>query len=401
MTKRKKLWPVLVEGILANFLLGAMFTWSVYRAPLLALFPAWTEGMLSIVFGCHNVFVCLGILIGGRLAQRIPMRRLFFALACMMGIGFGSYALLPLGNPTLSYLMVLVLFGMLSSFGVGMGINLVQSATLPWFPDHAGLVSGALFMSLGVSSFVLAAVSQRILPLLGALNSLAVIGAGLFIIAMGILCDRKSLCLPANGELKVLTNEGGITTGEMAKKLSFWLLLIWNGCLRAIGFILLDHAAGVAVAFAATALAGMLISPANAGGSLLLGALLDKTGLRRNILTICLLMLAGVALLIVGALANSALLIILGLVLGGVSYGGSSSAYSAAIKRVYGGKYYSANYGFANLSMGLGALISAFSGIVLDAHGGDYMSIFIMSAILLVPILICGGGLMKVKLPRY
>ena len=54
-----------------------------------------------------------------------------------------------------------------------------------------------------------------------------------------------------------------------------------------------------------------------------------------------------------------------------MSYGGSSSAYSAAIKRVYGGKYYSANYGFANLSMGLGALISAFSGIVLDAHGGD------------------------------
>ena len=85
-------------------------------------------------------------------------------------------------------------------------------------------------------------------------------------------------------------------------------------------------------------------------------------------------MLAGIALLIVGALANSAVLIILGLVLGGVSYGGSSSAYSAAIKRVYGGKYYSANYGFANLSMGLGALISAFSGIVLDAHGGDYMS---------------------------
>lgn len=112
-------------------------------------------------------------------------------------------------------------------------------------------------------------------------------------------------------------------------------------------------------------------------------------------------MLAGIALLIVGALANSAVLIILGLVLGGVSYGGSSSAYSAAIKRVYGGKYYSANYGFANLSMGLGALISAFSGIVLDARGGDYMSLFVMSAILLVPILLCGGGLMKVKLPRY
>ena len=107
-------------------------------------------------------------------------------------------------------------------------------------------------------------------------------------------------------------------------------------------------------------------------------------------------MLAGIALLIVGALMNSAVRIILGLVLGGVSYGGSSSAYSAAIKRVYGGKYYSANYGFTNLSMGLGALISAFSGIVLD-----YMSLFVMSAILLVPILLCGGGLMKVKLPRY
>ena len=405
---RTHLWPVALEGIVGNFILGAMFTWAVFRAPLLELFPTWTEGMLSIVFGVHNLCICAGILVGGRLAERLPLRTLYFCLSVIQLIGFGSFAFLPVSMPAVSYVIVLVLFGIFCSFGVGIGINVVQTGTQPWFPSHTGLISGALFMALGMSSFILAIATQRLLAFyqvyFGAASvkyTVATIGVGLFVCAMLTLADPRSWRLPANRELKVVTNSKGVTPRMMVRMWVFWLLLFWNGFMRAVGFILLDHSANLAVAFGATALTGMLISPANGLGSLLTGFYLDKVGLRPNILTVGLTMALSIALLVAGGLLSSPVLVVLALVVGGLAYGGSSTTDSASIKRVFGGRHYSVNYGIANLSMALGAGISSFSGIVLDAFGKDYMSIIIMSAILVVPVIICSIGMAFVKMPRF
>ncbi|MCD8004783.1 MAG: MFS transporter [Oscillospiraceae bacterium] len=407
-TTRTHLWPVALEGIVGNFILGAMFTWAVFRAPLLELFPTWTEGMLSIVFGVHNLCICAGILVGGRLAEKMPLRLLYFCLSVMQLIGFGSFAFLPVHMPGLSYAMVLVLFGILCSFGVGIGINVVQTGTQPWFPAHTGLISGASFVALGMSSFLLAIVTERLLAFyqgyFGAASvkyTVATIGVGLFVCAMLTLADPRSWKLPANQELKVVTNSKGIAPRMMVRMRVFWLLLFWNGFMRAVGFILLDHSANMAVAFGGVALAGMLISPANGLGSLLTGFYLDKVGLRPDMLTVGLTMALSIALLVVGGLLSSPVLIVIGLVVGGLAYGGSSTTDSASIKRVFGGRHYSVNYGIANLSMALGAGISSFSGIVLDSFNLNYMSIIIMAAILVVPVVVCSIGMLFVKIPRF
>lgn len=388
---QRKRWLVALEGIIANLLLGALFTWSVYRSPLLELFPAWTEGMLSVAFGVHNIFTCLGILFGGRLSNRLSKRKLFFAFGCMELIGLGGIALLPVSMPTLSFVLLLILFTVVAAFGIGIGVNVVQSATLPWFPDRTGLMSGGLYMSLGFSSFLLAALSRTTLPLLGAKLSFASIGFLIFIVSLLILADPHALTPPAVFEEhpEGPARNTGVPPRQMLKSLPFWLLIIWNGSMRAAGFILLDHAASIAVAFSASALVGMLISPANGFGSLSFGALLDRLGLRRNMLVVSSVIVASILFLIIGGLYNITAAIIIGLIFGGMAYGGSSSTYTAAIKLVFGEKYFSANFGYSNFSLAFGALISTFSGNVLDASGGDYNSIFIMEAVLLVPILFC------------
>lgn len=402
MYLRKKRWAVALEGVMANLLLGALFTWSVYRSPLLALFPAWTEGMLSLAFGVHNIFTCLGILIGGRLAQKHSKRKLFFSFACMELVGLGGFALLPVSMPGLSFAMLVGLFTVIAAFGIGVGVNVVQSATLPWFPEHTGLMSGALYMSLGLSSFLLAALSRMTLPIMGVKLSIASIGLIIFGVSLLILADPCSLTTfkrPGKAE-DDHGAENGVQPKQMLKSVSFWLLLVWNGCMRGAGFILLDHAANIAVAFAASALVGMLISPANGFGSLSFGALFDRLGLKRNMLAVCLVITLSVSLLLIGGKTQSSIAIILGLILGGMSYGGSSSTYAAAIKLVFGEKYFSSNFGFSNLSLAFGALISTFSGRVLDAAGGDYRSIFIMVAVLLIPIIFCGIAFQRVALRR-
>lgn len=401
MTTRKKRWPVALEGIIANLLLGALFTWSVYRSPLLVLFPTWTEGMLSAAFGIHNIFTCLGIMFGGKLSGRFSKRKLFFAFACMELIGLGGIAFLPVSMPSLSFVLIVVLFTVIAAFGIGMGINVVQSATLPWFPDRTGLMSGGLYMALGLSSFLLAALSRTTLPILGTKLSFASIGLLIFVVSLLILADRRALLSPKAPEeaaADVPLEGEGMGPRQMLRSPSFWLLFIWNGCMRGAGFILLDHAANIAVAFAASALIGMLISPANGFGSLSLGALLDRLGLKRNMLVVCLLITASALLLILGGRYGVTIAIILGLVLGGMAYGGSSSTYAAAIKLVYGQKHFSANFGFSNFSLAFGAVISTCSGYVLDLSGGSYNSIFLMIAGLLVPIVACSIAFQRIDL---
>ena len=393
MQTRKRRWPVAFEGILANLVLGILYTWSVFRSPLLVLYPKWTNGMLSIVFGLHQIFTCLGIMTAGYLSKRISMRKLFFCFACMALIGLGGIALLPASMPQLSYVLLLFLFSVVAATGVGFGINVIQSSTLAWFPDHTGFVSGALYMALGMSAFVMAALSAVTIPALGIKAAIAIVGGIVFIVSMLILADRKAVCLPALTDAQKAEGKQrtGMTTKEMLKTPTFWLLFLWNGCMRGAGFILLEHAADIAIAFAASALIGMLIAPANGFGSLSLGALLDRLGLKRNILVVCVLIAVSTISLIIGGRTGTTALIVLGLILGGISYGGSTSTYAAGIKVAFGERHFPSNFGIANFTIFFGAIISSFSGGILDAMGGEYeSSIFVMLAVLLVPVLICG-----------
>jgi OFA family oxalate/formate antiporter-like MFS transporter len=389
MKIRKNRWPVALEGIIANLLLGALFTWSVFRHPLLELFPTWSEGMLSTIFGVHNIFVCLGILLVGKLSEHYARRKLFLVFALMELVGLGGFALLPVSHPAVSFVIAICLFAVCAAVGIGLGINIVQSVTLAWFPDRTGMMSGALYMALGVSSIFLAAVVEKLLPLYGVKLSMALLGLIIFIVSLLILGNPCALSMPVQTPQRGFNMDAGLTPKQMLRSLPFWLLFFWNVCLRGAGLILLDHAANIAMAFSATALVGMLISPANGLGSFSFGALLDRIGLRRNMVILCIVMLISSILLLIGGRLNVPSAVVLGLVCGGISYGGSSGMYAAAIKILYGQKHFSANLGISNIAMGAAALLDTLSGYILDARQGDYLSIFCMVGVLAVPSLLC------------
>ena len=151
---------VIIEGIFANFLLGFLFIWTVMRKPLLELFPSWTEGMLSIIFGLHNLFICIGILLGGKLAVKFSGRFVFKLFGIMASVGLAGFALLPENNPELAYVMAFILFVIVAATGIGFGISSVQSHTIPWIPEKSGMVSGIMYMTLGLSSVILTFLCQ-------------------------------------------------------------------------------------------------------------------------------------------------------------------------------------------------------------------------------------------------
>ena len=185
--KKRCLALAVIEGVASNMLFGSLFVWSVLRNPLLELFPAWNETMLSVIFGIHNLFVCAGILLGGRLNRRFGTRRVYALFALLAGAGLAGFALLPAERPMLAYAMAFVLFCCFTATGVGLGISSVQSSTIPWFPRHSGAISGALYMALGVSSVGFAALAQRLLPGLGVRGLMPVFAGIILAIAALVL----------------------------------------------------------------------------------------------------------------------------------------------------------------------------------------------------------------------
>lgn len=379
---------IAAEGIAANFLLGTLFIWSVLRNPLLELFPAWNEGMLSVIFGIHNLFTCLGVFLGGKLSERFSNRTVFFLCAALVLAGLGGFSLLPAGQPALSYALAFSFFCFFAATGIGLGINAVQSATIPWFPKHAGLISGALYMSLGFSSVLLSLLASRTLPVLGVRLTMLLIAVLVFAAAVLILCDRRSITPPPAAQAAVLSG-GGSTPGEMLRSGTFWLLLVWNVCLRTAGLTLLDYAASIAVAFGGTAVLGMLISPANGLGSLSIGTLLDRVGKRRA-MALCAGLLAAAGGVLLTGCRNGALgWIVAGLLLGGLGYGGSSSTYSASIRNEFGALHFSRNFGISNIAMGCAAVLEPLSGFLLDRTGGDYTAVAAMVLLFALPAAAC------------
>jgi OFA family oxalate/formate antiporter-like MFS transporter len=358
---------VVAEGLLSNLLLGVLFVWSVLRNPLLDLFPAWNEGMLSLIFGIHNLFTCLGILLGGRLCSRFPTRRVYLAFALMVFLGLSGFAFLPVDRPRLAYFMAMGLFWF-AAVGIGVGINVVQSTTIPWFPTKSGAISGGLYMALGVSSVLLAALARVLLPLIGVKLLMPVFGVIILAAALLVLADRRSIQPPAAKAVSQ-AELTGYRPGEMLKAPAFWLLFLWNVSLRTSGLILLDHAASMAVAFGGMALVAMLIAPANGLGSLSVGVALDRLGMGRIMGLDAALFVLAAALLCAGVGLGRFGLILPGLLLGGYAYGGSSSSYAAAIKNQFGTKYYTQTFAVSNLAMGCAALLESTSGSVLDLTG--------------------------------
>ena len=203
MQKSRNTKLIVLEGVISNLLFGTLLVWSVLRNPFLALFPAWNEGMLSIIFGIHNLFTCFGLMAGGWLCSRFPTRRIYLLYMIMTIIGLIGFAFLPEAHPKLAYLMAAGFFW-LAATGIGIGINVIQSTTIPWFPNNSGAISGALYMALGVSSVGLVAllestsgtvldISGSYLPVMVMVAVLAILAALLALI-FGKLFRTKKHC---------------------------------------------------------------------------------------------------------------------------------------------------------------------------------------------------------------
>ena len=381
---QKNCWLQLAVGTLMLLLAGLLYGWSIFRKPLGELFPVWSATNLSAPFSISMIFFCLGGFLSGKLLQRVGSRNVVWMAAFLLLTGFSAIACMPTDDAVLSLYMLYIFYGVLCGLGVGMAYNAVIGTVVQWFPGRSGTASGILLMGFGFGGIVLGSLVNLLIAAIGLAQTFLALGiliASLLFIGACIL--KAPEVAAAGGAVAaagtVADDARNRSPRQMLQTPSFWLFFFCMVAINAAGLMAIGSAASIALLYGAPATLGLIVSVFNGAGRVAFGMIFDRSGRKiAMLLDAAVAVLAGVCLL-AGAFADSVVMVIVGLVLIGLSYGGCPSLASAVINRFYGARYYPVNFSTVNFSLIPAALLGPMiSGGLYDRSGGSYTGTFIL-----------------------
>lgn len=405
---RTKRWLFAVDGMLALLFLGLIYAWSVFSGTLKAEF-ALSDSEASLTFSISMALFCIGGLVGGFLARKVPPRVVMIIAAVFILAGFNLASLIDKDAGLFIFnaqIGLYVCYGFLCGFGVGMGYNAVLNGVLKWFPDMQGLLSGVLLMGFGFGGTVLGSVAGALMNSLGWRMTFRVLGIALaaLIVLSSLLLrqptaqDLAEIGGPAGGRKLQLVED--VPTGKLLRTRSFWMYFVWAALLSSVGLAIIGSANpfakslsdGSESALFMVGLVGGLVNICNGLGRLSFGFLLDILGTKKCLLIInCGLIVS--MLVLMGAIATGSLAILaVGFILTGLSFGGVTPSNSAYISKVFGQKYYPLNFSMINMQLIIASFLGPYSlGITQDLSGGGYMTgiiLMLVFCVVSVPVML-------------
>ena len=387
------------SGVVLMLFLGAMYAWSYFKVALGAAYPAWSQTNITLNFTIMMSCFCLGGLVAGSCLKKLTKRRQLILAAVLAAAGFWGVSMLP-EDPGAALMQLYLCYGVLNGLGTGIAYNAVLSGVQPWFPDCPGLISGALLMGLGFGALILGNIAAALVGAVGlsatfrvfAVAMLAVLLAGAAIVRQPGERDE----LPAGQNAAASAPAMELTTAQMLRRPTFWIYFVWNVCLSASGMLVINSASSIAVHYGLAAVVGLVISVFNGLGRLAVGSCMDRLGWKRTMyLANCVLLASGIVLLL-GDRAGSGAVVLAGMLLMGVCYGGGITISAALIRQLYGSRNYASNFAVCNLCTIPAAIIGPMiSAALQDMSGGGYFSTFVMVIIMGAVTLALNFGIRK------
>jgi OFA family oxalate/formate antiporter-like MFS transporter len=391
MDGSKKRWESAIFGLMIMTFTGLLYAWSVFVIPLEAEF-GWTRPQTSLTFSISMAAFCVGGIMAGQALKKYAARTLMYVAAALTTAGFVLAARIT----TLTGLYFC--YGGCCGLGVGLCYNLVLGATLQWFPEMTGLISGMLLMGFGFGGSIFASVAVALMKWFGWRTTFVLLGLGAgFVIILGSLRMRFA----APGQLKTAQSNAAVKTDhgadftplQMIKDPSFIAYYIWATFLCAAGLALLGNAVPFAKSMTdnltTAALVAGLISICNGIGRLAFGYFFDTLGSRKCLLTINICFVISGAILIFAVNLSSLAVLTVGFICAGFSYGGITPLHSALIGRLYGQKNFAVNFSVITTVALVASLAGPYFAGFLYGMSGAYSSIVLMMLVFAVLALPC------------
>ncbi len=158
MTRNR--WWLAAAGVLLQLSLGAVYAWSVFSKALQKdnAFHL-TKAQAALPFSVTIGMLFLGAFVGGRVQDRRGPR----VVALAGGVVYAIGVLLAGLSGGRGQLWLLILgYGVIAGFGLGLGYIVPVAMLQKWFPDHRGLITGVAVGGFGFGAVLTSPVAQRL-----------------------------------------------------------------------------------------------------------------------------------------------------------------------------------------------------------------------------------------------
>jgi OFA family oxalate/formate antiporter-like MFS transporter len=359
-------WLLVAAGLLLQFSIGAVYAWSVFGGALEKAEP-WQLGKVraALPFEVTIGMIFIGSYVGGRLQDRRGPRvvALIGGVIYAVGILLASFT-----NGEGDYWLLILGYGVISGFGLGVAYIVPIAMLQKWFPDKTGLITGLAVGGFGFGAVLTSPVAQWLidrspddptsafLPLGIAYLVMSLLGAALF------RNPPKDYVVPG---FEPKTDESGsaagndYTQGEALRTKQWYLLTAILTLSVSAGISLISQAklsatdiSGYSVTGAATLVGVLAIF--NGAGRIVWAAISDKIGRMPTFAAI--LGLQGISLIVLPHAGNVALFAVLAAVIY-LCYGGTFGTMPATAGDFFGVKNAGAIYGLMLVGWSLGGII--------------------------------------------
>ncbi len=265
-------WWIALAGILLQMTLGAVYAWSVFRAPLAKQFH-WTISQVTLTFTIAIMVLGFASFFGGLWLKRVGPRVVALTGAVLYG---GGVFLASFSNHGLYWLYFS--YGVIGGIGLGFAYIVPVAVLLKWFPDRRGLMTGIAVGGFGAGALVTAPIATRLIQSVGVLTTFAYLGIAFLVVSVASAFFMQN---PPDGwqpegwtpTAKQLVQEHArsFTLGQALKTWQWWALWLLLFLNTSAGISIISQEAPMFIEFAkitAIVAAGMvgIVSIGNALG---------------------------------------------------------------------------------------------------------------------------------------
>jgi OFA family oxalate/formate antiporter-like MFS transporter len=170
-------WVIAIAGVFFQIALGAVYAWSVFRAPLAKQF-GWSISEITLTFTISIFVLGFAAFFGGLWLNRKGPR----VVALTGGILYGVGTFLTSFTHSLSWLYLS--YGVIGGIGLGLGYIVPVAVLVKWFPDRRGLITGIAVGGFGAGALITAPVATRLIQSVGVLSTFAYLGVAYLVMTL-------------------------------------------------------------------------------------------------------------------------------------------------------------------------------------------------------------------------
>ncbi len=387
-------YVVLLAGLLSNFSVGIIYTWSNIR-DVLEAYPEWGVAQLTVPFSIGGLTLALLLIVAGSLQDRFGPRPVMVAGILMVGGGTILSGLVT-RTPGLFF----ITFGVIVGAGLAFVYACPRPAAMKWFdPSRKGMINGLVVTGFGLGALWMGPVQIWLLHGVGLSLEATLAILGTLILLIGLPCAALMVDPPSGyvppappREDDVPLSDGKRHAPSVALKTAIrtpqaWMLLgiyalfcsAGAMVIGSIGSIMstqtaggLDGALGTRLAFLLP-MAVPVLALTNAMGRSGGGIGSDYLGRKRTFVVMHVVLLLNLFLLQFWTTPG---LIFAGVLIAGACYGAALAVTPSIVADYFGLKAYGANYGFVFFGWGISLLLGPQIGSSVLAATGSYIGAY-------------------------